>query len=106
MHVEIHTDEKKVTYTFVLTGELDAHYAPVLKKQLDTILEQGHSHIVLDVSRVTYMDSTGLGVCMGLLKKVHKQDGFLEVTGVSSRIQRLFDLTGFTEILQKYGKER
>ncbi|WP_309411825.1 STAS domain-containing protein [Bacillus cereus] len=40
-----------------------------MKKQLDTILEQGHSHIVLDVSRVTYMDSTGLGVCMGLLKK-------------------------------------
>ncbi|WP_253717646.1 STAS domain-containing protein, partial [Bacillus cereus] len=59
-------------------------------------------HSFLDIyefCNTLYMDSTGLGVFIALLKAVKKNDGKLEFIGVSKRLKRLFDITGLTEIL-------
>lgn len=63
------------------------------------IASEKEVHMVVDFTEVEYMDSTGLGVFIALLKAVKKNDGKLEFIGVSKRLKRLFDITGLTEIL-------
>ncbi|CAM4186180.1 STAS domain-containing protein [Bacillus manliponensis] len=96
--IEIHQDELK--YNVKIAGEIDAHTAADLKKRLMVTASEKNAHIIVDFTEVTYMDSTGLGVFIALLKAVKKNHGHLEFVGVSRRLKRLFDITGLTEILK------
>ena len=99
MNLAINILQNDVGYTVQLNGEIDAYTASDLKNKVMPITSEKEVHIVVDFHNVDYMDSTGLGVFIALLKAVKKNDGKLEFTGVSKRLKRLFDITGLTEIL-------
>ncbi|MEC3420808.1 STAS domain-containing protein [Bacillus cereus] len=96
---EIHTWQHDVGKTVPLKGQIDAYTATDLKNKGRPSTSEKEVHIVVDFHNVDYMDSTGLGVFIALLKAVKKNDGKLEFIGVSKRLKRLFDITGLTEIL-------
>ncbi|NIA59297.1 STAS domain-containing protein [Bacillus pacificus] len=99
MNLGINILQNDVGYTVQLNGEIDAYTASDLKNKIMPIANEKEVHIVVDFTEVEYMDSTGLGVFIALLKAVKKTDGKLEFIGVSKRLKRLFDITGLTEIL-------
>ena len=99
MNLAINILQNDVGYTVQLNGEIDAYTASDLKIRLCLLQAKKEVHIVVDFHNVDYMDSTGLGVFIALLKAVKKNDGKLEFIGVSKRLKRLFDITGLTEIL-------
>ncbi|SOC18538.1 anti-sigma B factor antagonist [Ureibacillus xyleni] len=81
-------------------GELDTYTASMLREELDSIqLLEGLS-IELDLSNVSYMDSTGLGVFVAFYKKVMKQNANLKLVALSSRLTRLFEITGLSELME------
>ena len=82
-----------------LEGEIDAYTAPKLKEELYPLTENGAVHITIDLSGVGYMDSTGLGVFVGLFKNVRAKGGDLQIVGLSERLERLFDITGLADII-------
>ncbi|WP_391204796.1 anti-sigma factor antagonist [Psychrobacillus sp. L4] len=82
-----------------ITGEIDAFTAPVLREKLAEINLTENLYIELNLKDVSYMDSTGLGVFVGFYKSVNASNGHLELTGLSSRLKRLFDITGLGEIM-------
>ena len=81
-------------HTLVLSGELDIATAPELDEAIAGVCENGESAVVLDLSRLTFMDSTGLQAILAADKLCEKRGHDLRLTGVKGAVRRLFDLTG------------
>ncbi|WP_409296563.1 anti-sigma factor antagonist [Peribacillus sp. SCS-26] len=82
-----------------IKGEIDAYTAPKVRETLFPISEQENVHMIVDLSDVSYMDSTGLGVFVGLFKSVRAHNGEFYLVGLSDRLRRLFDITGLADII-------
>lgn len=83
-----------------LSGEIDAYSAPKLKESLQPFENKNFIDMTVNLSEVTYMDSTGLGVFVGLFKMLRANEGSLKLTGLSPRLKRLFEITGLAEIME------
>jgi anti-sigma B factor antagonist len=87
--------------TLILNGEVDAFTATDLKKEILDLTESTETkQLVLQMSGVSYMDSTGIGVIIAGYKSAKKNGSSLIVQGLSSRVKRLFDITGLSEIVE------
>ena len=99
MNLSVDLKEKENELLVKVAGEIDAYTAPKLKETLHPSAEVDNQNITVDLSDVTYMDSTGLGVFVGLFKTVSARGGQLKLVGLSDRLQRLFDITGLGDIM-------
>lgn len=92
-------NELEHTIDLAVFGEVDVYTAPQLREKLLPLC-QGGSSIHLDLSGVDYIDSTGLGVLIGAYKAQKSTDGKLIISGMNSRLTRLFRITGLQEIME------
>jgi anti-sigma B factor antagonist len=79
-------------------GEIDVYTAPKLREQIVQLVEDGHYHLVIDMEQVEFLDSTGLGVLVGGLKRVRAHDGSLSLVCTQERILKIFRITGLTKV--------
>lgn len=79
-------------------GEIDVYTAPKLREQIVALVEEGHYHLVVDMEDVEFLDSTGLGVLVGGLKRVRAHDGSLRLVCTQERILKIFRITGLTKV--------
>jgi anti-sigma B factor antagonist len=79
-------------------GEIDVYTAPRLREQLVDLVADGKYHLVVDMERVDFLDSTGLGVLGGGLKRVRAHDGSLRLVCTQERILKIFRITGLTKV--------
>ena len=78
-----------------VAGELDLHSAPQLRAEVGRAIEQGGAPLlVVDLSGVTFLDSTGVGVLVGALKRAREAGGALHFCGAQPRVRRVFEITG------------
>lgn len=89
----------------VLTGEVDVYTSPRVKQEIVDLLNGGTIRLVVDLSGVEYLDSTGLGVLIGGLKRARERDGDLKLVCDNVRIQRIFEITGLTKIFDIFHSE-
>ena len=82
-----------------VSGELDAYTAPELRDALDKLVEDGNSWIIADLTELTYLDSTGLGILVGTAKKCRQAGGDLAVACVRRNLLKIFQISGTQEIL-------
>ncbi|MGD6818532.1 anti-sigma factor antagonist [Metabacillus sp. 84] len=82
-----------------VAGEIDAYTAPKLREELLPLADESEPKLVINLRDVSYMDSTGLGVFVGLLKNVRKNNGELQLVELSERLERLFTITGLNDII-------
>ncbi|MBA2639363.1 MAG: STAS domain-containing protein [Nocardioidaceae bacterium] len=80
-------------------GEIDVYTAPKLREALVELVNSGHYQLVVDVEAVDFLDSTGLGVLVGGLKRVRANDGHLRVVCTQERLLKIFRITGLTKVL-------
>jgi len=86
-------------YTIVeVAGEIDVYTAPKLRESLVGLVDSGRYHIIVDVERVEFLDSTGLGVLVGGLKRVRAHNGSLQVVCTQERLLKIFRITGLTKV--------
>lgn len=83
-----------------VTGELDVFTAPQLEAALQELISQGRADIVVDLSGVEFLDSTGLGVMVKALKWAREAGGGLRVVATQERITKVFTITGLDEVMQ------
>lgn len=86
-----------------VTGEVDVATAPMLREQMRELAAKGAVHLIVDLSRVSFLDSTGLGALVGGLKRLREADGSLALVITASRILRVFQVTGLTNVLAVQG---
>lgn len=82
----------------VVGGEIDVYTAPKLREQLIDLVSNGSYHLVVDMENVDFLDSTGLGVLVGGLKRVRAHDGSLHLVCTQERILKIFRITGLTKV--------
>ena len=81
-----------------IAGEIDVYTAPKLREALIELVNEGHYHLVIDVESVEFLDSTGLGVLVGGLKRVRAHEGSLAVVCTQERLLKIFRITGLTKV--------
>src|SRR5207245_8888264 len=81
-----------------LRGEIDVYTAPRLRQAIIDLVDGGATRIVVDMEKVDFLDSTGLGVLVGGLKRVRMKDGSLAVVTTQDKILKIFDITGLNKV--------
>ncbi len=79
-------------------GEIDVYTAPRLRELLIDLVNKGHFQLVVNMEKVEFLDSTGLGVLVGGLKRVRAHDGSLDLVCTQERILKIFRITGLTKV--------
>ena len=79
-------------------GEIDVYTAPRLRDKITELVSDGHYALVVDMEGVDFLDSTGLGVLVGGLKRVRAHDGSLRLVCTQERILKIFRITGLTKV--------
>lgn len=99
MNLEISKTVEDHSTVLTLKGEVDVYTAPKLKEELYSLLRISNHKVIIDLSEVEYMDSTGLGVFIGGLKASKLHQSHLTLRNVTQRLDRLFSITGFAEVV-------
>ncbi len=82
-----------------VAGEIDVASSPTLRVRISEMIDEGAERIVLDLSEMTFIDSSGLGVLVGALKRVRELDREdLVLEGLQGPPRRVFEITGLTEL--------
>lgn len=76
-----------------ISGELDVFTAPKLDEMLAESIEAGRINLILDLTDVTFLDSTGLGTMVKALKRARERGGSLKVVATAERITKVFKIT-------------
>lgn len=90
-----------------LTGELDLKTAGELKATVDPALREARTAptVVLDLSGVNFMDSSGMGAILGRYRTVSQMGGKLAVCSLTPQLRKLFELTGLTRIIPVFASQ-
>jgi anti-sigma B factor antagonist len=83
-------------------GEIDMYTAPQLRELLIDLVRRGSYQLVVNLEKVGFLDSTGLGVLVGGLKRVRAHDGSLDLVCTQQRILKILKITGLTEVFGIY----
>jgi anti-sigma B factor antagonist len=82
-------------------GEIDVYTAEKLRGRLRDIINSGEKHVVVDLSKVEFLDSTGLGVLVGANRRLQARDGSsLDLVCPHERLLKVFRITGLDSVFQ------
>jgi anti-sigma B factor antagonist len=98
--MELGLEVQKVgSYSVVMVeGEIDVYTAPKLREKLIELVSEGSYDVVVNLEGVDFLDSTGLGVLVGALKRVKAHDGSLSLVCTQDKILKIFKITGLTKV--------
>ena len=99
--LNVYSDSPEFTVVAV-GGEIDVYSAPKLREKLISLVESGSYHLIIDMEAVEFLDSTGLGVLVGGLKRVRAHDGWIDLVCTQGRILRIFRITGLSRVFNIY----
>lgn len=98
MDLSLDTREADGRTVVVVGGEIDVYTAPKLRDKISELVGDGHHALLIDMEGVDFLDSTGLGVLVGGLKKVRAHDGSMELICSQDRLLKIFRITGLAKV--------
>jgi|SRR6056297_670896 len=99
MGLEIKKELLDDKYQVTPIGEIDIMSSEELKKEIKIIIED-NKDIIINGENIEYMDSTGLGVLIGLLKKTRAKGNKIIIKNLKPNIYKLFNITGLTKVFE------
>jgi anti-sigma B factor antagonist len=97
MDLEVETERRDDVTVLILRGEIDVYTAPRLRQTIVDLVDGGATRLVVDMEKVDFLDSTGLGVLVEGLKRVKNRDGNLSIVATQDKILKIFDITGLNK---------
>ena len=88
----------ETTHVIELGGEVDLYTAPEFKERMVQVIEDGKKHVVVDLSKATFIDSTTLGVLVGGVKRLRPAGGSLTLVCTDQNICKIFEITGLDRV--------
>ncbi len=98
IHVHV-LDEMQV---FELTGSLDIATSPTVRAALTSASERGSHRLIVDLTRVEFLDSTGLGALIGGQRRAKEFGGEVRLVAKEGQILRLLRITGLLKVFAVY----
>lgn len=83
-------------------GEVDVYTASTLRERLMELVEGGVRYVVVDFQRVDFLDSSGLGVLVGALKRLKMAGGDMSVVCDSEKLLKIFRITALDRVFTLY----
>ncbi len=90
--------EDKDFWDVKITGEVDIYTSDKIRDTLNEMIKEKISEIQIDCKELSYIDSSGLGVFIGILKKLKEEDKNLVVLNARSNILKLLSITGLDKV--------
>ena len=81
-----------------VSGEVDVYTAAILREKLADLIDADHTDLVVDLTGVGFLDSTGLGVLVGALKKIRGFGGRLQLVIDQEKVMKVFRITALTQV--------
>ena len=89
-----------------VVGEIDIYTTPQFKEAVSEAIDQNKPAIVINMEKVTYMDSSGFGTLLSATKRLRPLDGALYLSGCNEGIQRMLQITRLNTIFGVYSSEQ
>lgn len=101
--MNIFTKKDDICLIVKLTGEFDMHSVPDFKKTIVKEMESNNLiNLVLDFSKVNFIDSSGLGAVLGRYRELDKKAGLIALVGLKTQVKKIFKLSGMLKIIDSY----
>jgi anti-sigma B factor antagonist len=85
-----------------LEGEVDLHVSPEIATKLGGLIRERPARVVVDLSRVTYIDSSGLAVFVGAMQEVEDYGGRFALAGVQEKVRLILETSRLDQVLMTY----
>lgn len=106
MDIKIETKAlEELAQVVEVQGEIDVYTSPKVKEIISELIEKGNFNLIINLEGVRYIDSTGLGVLIGALKKVREKDGCINLVCNNPQIKKIFNITGLVKIFGIFKSE-
>lgn len=103
MELGLQVDESRSPYTVLsVKGEVDVYSAPRLREKLVELVSDGHRQIVADLEGVDFLDSTGLGVLVGAMKRLRVANGTFGLVCSKEPLLKIFRITALDQVFPIY----
>ena len=103
--MEINRRESGDIVVFDITGEIDLYNAPEIKEKIKEEMNKSKVNIIINLDKVTYIDSSGIGVLISSLSNLKKVGGALKLINVYASVRKVFELTKLTSFFDIYDSE-
>jgi anti-sigma B factor antagonist len=100
MDLELDVTKRDGAAVVTVSGEVDVATAPRLREQIVALVADGERRIVCDLEAVDFLDSTGLGVLVGALKRARTHGGDLVLVCTKASLLKVFEITGLTRVFE------
>lgn len=99
-NADVKLESKNNILTAAISGEIDHHCAKNIRQEIDAaLLSASPNKLIIDMSGVTFMDSSGLGLILGRYTKAEEIGVQFSVWGARGRIRQMFDMAGLDRII-------
>lgn len=105
--MDINIEIKERSLLVRLKGEIDLAVADTLRESLEKELDSNTQikYLIINLTGVTYIDSSGLGVLLGRYRRVTKYGGRVFIVGAKAQVRKVLDISGLLNIMQECASE-
>jgi len=94
-------EKGKIPGKLIIKGRINTINAPMLESEIINTLNEGNKHIILDLSRVSYLSSTGIRVILKTFKQANLSGGKLNIEHPSENVKNVLGMAALEEMLLK-----
>lgn len=99
MNISVKTEKIDDISLIEIDGEVDTYTSSKIKQDILQVVEQTPK-IIISMEKVKFIDSTGLGILIGVLKKVKEKEGEMIIVSPNSYINQIFEITGLFKVFK------
>ena len=103
--MEISQREADKVVILDIQGEIDLYNAPEIKDTIQKLIEQQKYNIIINLEKVSYIDSSGIGALISSLSNLKKYQGSLKIINVYASVKKVFELTKLTSFFEIFDSE-
>jgi anti-sigma B factor antagonist len=92
------TPRKDRTNVLPLAGEIDLHVSPIIRRSLNRMIAKKPNQLVVDLSRVSYIDSAGLGAVIEAMREVEAYGGKFALAGLQETVRSIFKMLRLDQV--------
>ncbi|MFT5098673.1 MAG: anti-sigma B factor antagonist [Planctomycetaceae bacterium] len=104
--MEVTIRDASDTKIIMLQGKLDTNSTPDVESEINSLLDSGANKLLINFEKLSYISSTGLRLLLATAKRLQSSKGDLRVCSLNEMATEVFELSGFTSIINVFASEQ
>lgn len=104
--MEVTIRDESDTKIIMLQGKLDTNSTPDVESEINSLLDSGANKLLINFEKLSYISSTGLRLLLATAKRLQSSQGDLRVCSLNEMATEVFELSGFTSIINVFASEQ